>query len=97
MPSFKYLIIGGGMTAHAAAAGIREVDADGTIGIISAESEIGDKQIDLFPFKDVHRSPDVFGNIGVVFVLEQTAQPIAGVLLVIDDQDGRLKRIHEIN
>src|SRR5690606_15145887 len=39
MPSFKYLIIGGGMTADAAAAGIREVDADGTIGIISAESD----------------------------------------------------------
>ena len=35
---YQYLIIGGGMTAAAAADGIREVDATGTIGIISAET-----------------------------------------------------------
>jgi NADPH-dependent 2,4-dienoyl-CoA reductase/sulfur reductase-like enzyme len=34
---YQYLIIGGGMTAHAAIGGIREVDPDGTIGLISAE------------------------------------------------------------
>src|SRR2546421_331600 len=34
MPHYKYLIIGGGMTADAAAQGIREVDASGEIGII---------------------------------------------------------------
>ncbi|HEY8470571.1 MAG TPA: FAD-dependent oxidoreductase [Longimicrobiales bacterium] len=39
MPDFKYLIIGGGMTADAATIGIREVDSEGTIGIISAESD----------------------------------------------------------
>lgn len=38
MPNYKYIIIGGGMTADAAVAGIREVDADGTIGIISSET-----------------------------------------------------------
>jgi 3-phenylpropionate/trans-cinnamate dioxygenase ferredoxin reductase subunit len=37
MPHYKYLIVGGGMTADAAAAGIREVDAEGTIGMVSAE------------------------------------------------------------
>ena len=37
MPDFTYLIAGGGMTAAAAAKGIREVDADGSIGIVSAE------------------------------------------------------------
>ncbi len=37
MPSFKYLIVGGGMTADAAVSGIREVDANGSIGLISAE------------------------------------------------------------
>jgi NADPH-dependent 2,4-dienoyl-CoA reductase/sulfur reductase-like enzyme len=36
---YDYLIIGGGMTAAAAALGIREVDPKGTIGIISAEGE----------------------------------------------------------
>jgi len=34
---YSYLIIGGGMTADAAVAGIREADAAGTIGLISAE------------------------------------------------------------
>lgn len=38
MPSYKYLIIGGGMTADAAVEGIREVDPDGSIGLISDET-----------------------------------------------------------
>ena len=37
MPSYTYLIVGGGMTAAAAVAGIREVDGDGSIGVITAE------------------------------------------------------------
>lgn len=38
MPDYKYLIVGGGMTAAAAVDGIRETDAKGSIGIISAET-----------------------------------------------------------
>jgi 3-phenylpropionate/trans-cinnamate dioxygenase ferredoxin reductase component len=38
MPHYDYLIVGGGMTADAAARGIREVDPRRTIGIISAET-----------------------------------------------------------
>ena len=37
MTSYRYLIIGGGMTADAAARAIREADASGSIGIISAD------------------------------------------------------------
>ncbi|HEY6293923.1 MAG TPA: FAD/NAD(P)-binding oxidoreductase [Terriglobia bacterium] len=37
MPHYKYLIVGGGMTADAAANGIREADSGGSIGLISAE------------------------------------------------------------
>src|SRR5688572_31615182 len=37
MTHFKYIIVGGGMTADSAVKGIREVDADGTIGVFSAE------------------------------------------------------------
>lgn len=37
MPTYKYLIIGGGMAAGAALPAIREVDADGSIGLIGAE------------------------------------------------------------
>lgn len=39
MTHYEYLIIGGGMTAAAAANGIREVDAIGSVGIIGAETE----------------------------------------------------------
>lgn len=34
---YRYLIVGGGMAAAAAALGIREVDTEGSIGLISAE------------------------------------------------------------
>ncbi|MGH9464174.1 MAG: NAD(P)/FAD-dependent oxidoreductase, partial [Thermoanaerobaculia bacterium] len=37
MTHHTYLIVGGGMTAAAAVAGIREVDEEGSIGLISAE------------------------------------------------------------
>jgi len=36
--SYRYLIVGGGMTADAAARGIREHDADGSIGLVGEES-----------------------------------------------------------
>lgn len=37
MKNYEYLIIGGGMTAAAAVQGIREIDVQGRIGVISAE------------------------------------------------------------
>ncbi len=37
MNRYRYLIVGGGMTADAAVQGIREVDPSGTIGLVSAE------------------------------------------------------------
>ncbi len=39
MPAYDYLLIGGGMTADAAARGIRDVDAEGSIGLISTETD----------------------------------------------------------
>jgi NADPH-dependent 2,4-dienoyl-CoA reductase/sulfur reductase-like enzyme len=39
MPAYKYLIVGGGMTAAAAVSGIRKADAQGSIGLISAEQD----------------------------------------------------------
>jgi NADPH-dependent 2,4-dienoyl-CoA reductase/sulfur reductase-like enzyme len=38
MPHHDYLILGGGMTADAAVRGIRELDEQGTIGVVSTES-----------------------------------------------------------
>jgi 3-phenylpropionate/trans-cinnamate dioxygenase ferredoxin reductase subunit len=37
MPTYKYLIVGGGMTADAALQGIREVDRTGSVGLIGSE------------------------------------------------------------
>jgi 3-phenylpropionate/trans-cinnamate dioxygenase ferredoxin reductase component len=37
MATFKYLIIGSGMTAQAAALGIREIDKEGSIGMVGIE------------------------------------------------------------
>jgi NADPH-dependent 2,4-dienoyl-CoA reductase/sulfur reductase-like enzyme len=39
MTHYDYLIIGGGMTAHAAARGIREVDPNGSVALVSAETD----------------------------------------------------------
>ncbi len=39
MAHFRYLIVGGGVTADAAARGIRDVDPDGSIGIVGAEPD----------------------------------------------------------
>jgi NAD(P)H-nitrite reductase large subunit len=39
MKKYKYLIIGGGMTADSAIRGIRESDSQGTIGLISSEPD----------------------------------------------------------
>lgn len=39
MAHYKYLIIGGGMTGDAAAQGIRELDSEGSIGLIGAEHD----------------------------------------------------------
>lgn len=39
MQQYKYLIVGGGMTADAAVKGIRSADPDGSIGLISQEND----------------------------------------------------------
>jgi NADPH-dependent 2,4-dienoyl-CoA reductase/sulfur reductase-like enzyme len=40
MKHYKYLILGGGMTGDAAVRGIRELDADGTVGMIGQETDM---------------------------------------------------------
>jgi 3-phenylpropionate/trans-cinnamate dioxygenase ferredoxin reductase subunit len=35
--SYRYLVVGGGLTGDAACKGIREHDPDGTIGLVSTE------------------------------------------------------------
>ena len=40
MRNYKYLIVGGGMTADAAVSGVRELDSNGSIGLVSAELDV---------------------------------------------------------
>ena len=39
MPDYKYIIVGGGMTADAAAGAIRELDANGSMALFTAETD----------------------------------------------------------
>ena len=39
MPDYRYLIVGGGMTGDAACRGIRDHDADGSIGLVGEEPD----------------------------------------------------------
>ena len=39
MLHYKYLLVGGGMTADSAARGIRSLDREGAIGLIGAEPD----------------------------------------------------------
>lgn len=40
MPHYTYLIVGGGMAAKAAVTELRSADPNGSIGMITAESEL---------------------------------------------------------
>jgi NADPH-dependent 2,4-dienoyl-CoA reductase/sulfur reductase-like enzyme len=40
MKTYKYLIVGGGMTGDAAVRGIRELDPNGTIGMVGSETDM---------------------------------------------------------
>jgi 3-phenylpropionate/trans-cinnamate dioxygenase ferredoxin reductase component len=39
VPHYRYLIVGGGMSADAAVRGVRELDTEGSIGLVGAEAE----------------------------------------------------------
>ena len=68
MPHYKYLIIGGGMTAASAVDGIRQVDPDGSIGILTAEQHLPYDRPPLTkglwkgrPLEKIFRKPDQKG------------------------------------
>jgi NADPH-dependent 2,4-dienoyl-CoA reductase/sulfur reductase-like enzyme len=94
MPSYKYLIIGGGMTADAAIAGIREVDPSGSIGLISDETHP--------PYNRPPLSKGLWKGKPLETIFRQTSKENADIHLgrkaeklnpqnkqVIDDQDQR--------
>jgi hypothetical protein len=56
----------------------------------AGQPQVRQHDIGLLPLQHIHRAADVFRDVGVVIVVKQPPQPFAGMLLVIDDQNGRL-------
>jgi 3-phenylpropionate/trans-cinnamate dioxygenase ferredoxin reductase component len=92
MPSFKYLIVGGGMTADSAAQGIREVDKEGSIGIVSAEMVPPYNRPPLTkglwkgkPFSNIWRKTE---SLGVTLQLGRTVRQIDPKNKTVTDDRG---------
>ncbi len=92
MQRYDYLIVGGGMTADAAARGIRELDSSGTIGIISSEPDApysrpplskalwkGDEESTIWRGTD---------SVGVTMHLDRTATALDPSHRVVSDHKG---------
>jgi 3-phenylpropionate/trans-cinnamate dioxygenase ferredoxin reductase subunit len=93
MQHYKYLIIGGGMTADAAARGIRELDAGGSIGLIGSEADPPYDRPPLSkklwtgkkPFESIWRGT---GDKGVDLLLRRTVQSLNPHDKVATDDQG---------
>lgn len=97
MPGYKYLIIGGGMTAAAAIKGIREIDADGSIGLVSNEADPPYKRPPLSkklwqgkPIETVWKGMSTDGVGGVQIHLGHTIQSIHPTEKYAVDEEGTL-------
>src|SRR5438094_2971755 len=92
MPDYKYLIVGGGMAAEAAVHGIREVDRNGSIGLIGAERHPPYDRPPLSkglwkgkPLKSVWRKSE---GMGVTFHLGRRAKQIGARNRRVTDDEG---------
>lgn len=92
MKHYKYLIVGGGMTGDAAVRGIRELDPDGTIGMISSEKDMPYARPPLTkgmwkgrPFERVWRGTD---KLTVEFHLGRTATDLDPAAKKVRDNEG---------
>ncbi|MCB0196770.1 MAG: FAD-dependent oxidoreductase [Anaerolineae bacterium] len=98
--SFKYLIIGGGMTASAAICSLREADKDSAIGLITAESH---QPYDRPPLskglwkdstvEEIKRNID-YSNVDIF--LNRFAQKIDTNRKVVTDSEGRTYRYEKL-
>jgi len=93
MSAYKYLIIGSGMAADAAVRGIRELDADGSIGMISDESDKPYARPPLSkgmwkgrPFEKIWRGTE---NLNVDFHLGRTVTELDTAARRVRDDQGQ--------
>ncbi len=92
MKRYKYLIVGGGMTGDAAARGIREIDPNGTIGLIGAEADAPYARPPLSkgmwrgrPFEKIWRGTD---KLTVDLLLGRTARALDVKAHTVRDHRG---------
>ena len=92
MKSYKYLIIGGGMTGDAAVQGIRERDQQSSIGMIGAETDMPYSRPPLTkgmwkgrPFEKIWRGTD---KHNVEFLLGRTVVKIDRAAKNVQDLEG---------
>jgi len=91
MPHYTYLIVGGGMTADAAVRGLRKLDKEGSVGLISAEPHPPYNRPPLSkslwqgtPLESIWRQTE---NRGATLHLGRTAQQLdVEAKYVLDDQ-----------
>jgi 3-phenylpropionate/trans-cinnamate dioxygenase ferredoxin reductase subunit len=92
MKTYKYLLVGAGMTADAAARGIRELDPDGSIGMIGIEDEPPYDRPPLTkglwkgkPLENIWRDT---GSLGVELNLGRRVTRLDANSLTVVDKDG---------
>ena len=92
MKNYKYLIVGGGKTADAAARGIRELDQNNTIGLLSSEPDAPYNRPNLSkglwkgrPLEKIWRKT---AELGVEVLLETTVTSLAPANKTVRDNHG---------
>jgi NADPH-dependent 2,4-dienoyl-CoA reductase/sulfur reductase-like enzyme len=94
MHNHRYLIIGGGMAAAAAVRGLREVDAHGSIGLISEEGDLPYKRPwlskTLWRGGSINRIWSGIDNLGVTSYLGRTAAAIDAGNKQVTDRQGTI-------
>ena len=56
--------------------------------VVGAEAQVGQEQVDAVGFHDGLGPGCVGGDVDLVVVLQRGAQALAGIFLVVDDEDG---------
>lgn len=94
MENYKYLIIGAGMTAAAAAQGIREVDPHGSIGLVGAENDLPYNRPPLtkglWKGKPLGSIWSKLDGLGVAITLGHKIVSMDAGLKIVEDQRGEV-------
>ena len=81
---------------HTGGRGHLERAVDEGHAVFRAKAQVGQEQIDALAFQDGKRPGHVGGgvNLEIRVVLQRTAQPVAGVLFVVYDEEGLARAFH---